>query len=155
MNYETCGEIELALSKYFNPRVNIIVPNVWWGLGLGHECDVFVLTPSMYAYEVEIKTSKADLIADLKKPHLHSDVKIKKLYFAIPKKMENCVDFIPSHAGILIVENNGLIEKRREAANNEKAIKLKDTQKQKLLHLGVMRIWGLKRRILDGSQRSS
>lgn len=154
MNFETCPEIEFVVARYFNPRVNIVVPNVWWGMGLNHECDIFILTPSGYAYEVEIKTSKSDLIADLKKPHLHNSTLIKKLYFAIPKKLENCVDFIPGHAGVLIVSDGGYLEKKREAINNEKAVKLKEIHKQKLLHLGVMRVWGLKRKLIYEAARS-
>ncbi len=72
-------DIECALATYFDPRRNLIVPNVWWGMGLNHECDLMVMTRSGYVYEVEIKTSKADLVRDLKKPHGHGDDKIRKL----------------------------------------------------------------------------
>ena len=64
-------EMEVALSKFFNPRQNIIVPNISWGMGGHHECDLMVLTQCNFAYEVEIKVSAADLKADAKKTHAH------------------------------------------------------------------------------------
>jgi len=62
----TSKEIEILVADYFNYRANLIVPNVSWGLGV-HECDILVLTKAGYAWEVEIKTSVADVKADLKK----------------------------------------------------------------------------------------
>ena len=76
----TVSEIELAVAHYFDPRRNIIVPNVWWGMGFNYECDLLVLTKAGYAYEVEIKTTKSDLKADLKKEHGHKSDKIRKLF---------------------------------------------------------------------------
>ena len=151
MKYESCAEIEIACARYFNHRVNIIVPNVWWGLGMNHECDLFVLTPAGFAYEVEIKTSKSDLKADLKKRHRHDSKLIKKLYFAVPKKLETCVELIPAHAGVLIVYPSGHVLKTREAENNKYAIRIPEAKKHKLLHLGLMRVWSLKKAVVDRS----
>ena len=157
MNYETCPEIEAAVVKYFDPRRCCIVPNVWWGLNLNHECDLFVLTKTGYAYEVEIKTSKSDIKADLKKAKIagnydkywHDSKKIHKLYFAIPAKLENCIDLIPNRAGILIVGTTGTIVKLREAKLNPDARKLNEKEILKLAHLGTMRIWTLKAALLS------
>ena len=65
--FDTAAEIEVVVAQYFDPRRNVIVPNVWWGWGLRHECDLVVMTKTGYAYEVEIKVSRSDLKADLKK----------------------------------------------------------------------------------------
>ena len=59
-------DIELAVSNYLNPRTNLIVPNVHWGMCL-HECDLLVITRSGYAWEVEIKVSRVDLIKNKEK----------------------------------------------------------------------------------------
>ncbi|MBT9170538.1 MAG: hypothetical protein DDT18_00881 [Actinobacteria bacterium] len=100
----TVSEIELAVADYFNPRVNLIVPNISWGMFL-HECDMLIVTKNNYAYEVEIKTTKSDLVADQKKRHNHSNKKIKKLYFAIPDYLLQYAEYIPDHAGIIVVAN--------------------------------------------------
>ena len=148
MNYETCPEIEAAVVKYFDPRRCCIVPNVWWGLDLNHECDLFVLTKTGYAYEVEIKTSKADLKADLKKRSGHHSKQIRKLYFAVPEKLEACIDLIPERAGVLVVRANGSCKKIREAKNNTDARKLSEAKQFGLARLGTMRIWPLKAALL-------
>jgi hypothetical protein len=144
MNFETCAEIESAVAVYFCPRRNLIVPNVWWGLELNHECDLFVLNQAGFAYEVEIKTSRADIKADLKKRNWHSSTKIRRLYFAIPGKLESSVNLIPESAGVLIVGTTGGVKKLREAKLNKDARQLTDREKIKLGHLAAMRIWPLK-----------
>jgi len=141
-----CIEIEVAVAEYFNPRTNLIVPNVSWGMFL-HECDLLVLTPSGYAYEIEIKTSKQDLIKDLDKPHKHDSKKIKKLYFAIPSKLIDCLSYIPERAGVIIVnEETRRCKKIREGKvwNN---YKFSDSDRYMLARLGSMRIWGLKKKL--------
>jgi hypothetical protein len=141
-----CIEIEVAVAEYFNPRTNLIVPNVSWGMFL-HECDLLVLTPSGYAYEIEIKTSKQDLIKDLDKPHKHDSKKIKKLYFAIPSKLVDCISYIPERAGVIIInEETRRCKKIREAKvwNN---YKFSDSDRYMLARLGSMRIWNLKQKL--------
>jgi hypothetical protein len=155
MNFETCPEIESAVARYFDPRRCTIVPNVWWGLDLNHECDLFVLTRSGYAYEVEIKVSRADLRADLEKRHRHVSASIRKLYFAIPEKLESCIDLIPVHAGILVVHPGGFVKKLREAKLNETARQLSVNKQIKLAQLGTMRIWKLKRIIMEMAKRKN
>jgi hypothetical protein len=97
------AEIEIAVARYFHPRVNLVVPNVSWGMGL-HECDLLVITRAGYAYEVEIKISKSDLKKDREKRHCHVSSRISRLYFAIPKELENCIDYVPERAGIISVD---------------------------------------------------
>ncbi len=149
MNFNTAVEIESRIAEYFDPRRNVIIPNVWWGMGFNHECDLLVLTRSGYAYEVEIKTSRADLKADLKKKNGHYSPKIRKLYFAIPENLKPHIDLIPERAGILMVMQGGkypgMIEKIREAKPQESAHRFTVEQRIKLAELGTMRIWPLKR----------
>jgi len=149
INYNHTAGIELAVAAYFDYRRNIVVPNVWWGFGLNHECDLLVMTGSGYCYEVEIKVSRSDLKADQKKRYGHASNKIRKLYFAIPTKLTPHVNLVPDRAGILIVGDGGYIRKHREAKPNQFCKQLGDKERAKLLTLGCMRIWKLKRIILD------
>jgi len=154
VNFDTASEIEYRVAKYFDPRRNIIVPNVWWGWGLNHECDLVVLTKSGYAYEVEIKVSKSDLRADLKKRWGHSSKRLRRLYFAVPEKLESCaLELVPKSAGILKIQQTdtgrwpypGNVSKVREAQINLEARRLNPEEELKLAALGTMRIWTLKR----------
>jgi len=144
MNYETVNEIEIAVARYFDTRVNMVIPNIFWGLDLQHECDLFILTKTGWAYEVEIKVCKYDLRNDAKKRHGHNSKLLRKLYFAIPEKLEPEIDNIPERAGVLIVNFRGLVRKAREATQNTLAIKIPDEKAIKLGRLAAMRIWNLK-----------
>ena len=141
------GDIEIVVARYLDPRVNLIVPNVSWGLGL-YEKDLFVLTPSGYAWEIEIKISKSDLIADKKKPHGHYSEKIKRLYFAVPEFLgKEALLHIPERAGLFIVidgEEQKYIRLLRPAKINKIARKLNDKEIEHLYKLAAMRIWSLK-----------
>lgn len=63
-----CIDIELAIFRLYDIRQHIIVPNVSDQMCLvPFETDMLVLTQSGYATGFEIKVSKSDLLADLKK----------------------------------------------------------------------------------------
>ena len=141
-------DIELSVANHFNPRVNIIVPNISWGMNT-HECDLLVLTKAGYATEIEIKISKADLIADKKKKHQHKSSKISRLYFAIPHYLlKICEEHIPEDAGIITVMNNGRMNIIRKAVKRND-YKFNSDEKLNLVRLGAMRIWPLKRILRD------
>ena len=152
------GDIEIAIARYLNPRQNLIVPNVSWGLGL-YEKDLLVLTQSGYAWEIEIKVSLSDLIADKKKIHHHYSEKIKRLYFAVPEALqEKALLHIPDRAGLFIIGTSE--EHRRNCVRygltnpyvrlikspkiNQLARKFTDKEIKKLYELAAMRIWSLK-----------
>lgn len=145
--FETAAEIEIAIASMFNPRQNAIAPNVSWGFGL-HECDLLIITKAGYAIEVEIKVTKSDIIADQKKRHHHHSNKIRKLYFAIPKKLEPHSDLIPLAAGIITVDYRGHKRITRAALPNRTAVKLEPKEVNEIYRLAALRIWGLKRKIL-------
>lgn len=154
INNMTLYEIELALAHYFNPRINIIVPNVYWGMGLRHECDLLVLRKTGYCAEIEIKRSRADCRADLNKKHGHASDLIRELWFAMPMDIyESCLDLVPERAGILTIERTEYgtgyrVDVRRGAKRNMKARRLTDQERMNLARLGCMRIWGLKRKLV-------
>lgn len=152
-NTISINEIELAIATKFGIRQNIIVPNISWGFNNLHECDVFVLRKTGYAVEVEIKRTKNDLLNDFKKKHGHKSNKIVEFYYAIPgEKINDWVQYIPEHAGILLYEKlkGGVIIKyHRFAIRNKTARKLTIEEQLKIARLGCMRIWGLKRGLIN------
>lgn len=148
------SDIELAVAKFFNWRMNLIVPNVFWGLGFLHELDVMVVTKAHYAYEIEIKVSLSDLKADLKKWHGHFNDRIRKLFFAIPKIMlEKSIEFIPQRAGILSVSQGLFVETVRPPKINKNAKPLDDKTISKLYQLAAMRTWALKTKLQEIRKR--
>ena len=145
--------MEEAVARYFGIRQNIIIPNISWGFNI-HECDLLIVRKSGHLLEVEIKISKSDLKNDVKKEHEHKDDRIRELWFAIPEYMEDCIEFVPERAGIIIVYMNDWVKKYccktlRKAVINSKATKLYDNEKLLITRLGTMRIWGLKRKIIN------
>jgi hypothetical protein len=150
----TTIEMEIYLSKFFNFRKNIIVPNVSWGLNI-HECDLFIISKSGYVTEIEIKISKSDLIKDKDKKHSHESNRIKNLYFAFPDNIdiEFIKEHIPRRAGIIIVKNNGICHIYRGSEINKKAVKLKEKEIYQVARLGAMRIWSLKNKIVKEKKK--
>lgn len=142
-------DIEIAVSKYFGPRKNIILPNISWGIGLKHECDLLIVTKSGYAYEVEIKVSRQDLLKDLKKPHKHEHFKLKKLFFAIPEYLKKDIESIPECAGILIIDENMRVELIRKAKTKGN-YKFNETDFFNLARLGGLRVLNLNKKLNKG-----
>jgi len=156
------AEIECLVADFFKPRINLVVPNVSWGFHGHHECDLFVITKSGYAYEIEIKISKSDLLADQKKNHNHRSNYIRDLYFAIPEHLLPFTDAIPARAGILVISAEPRtyygrkkygsdwffkVGVHRPAVSNTRAPKLTDKDRYCLARLGALRIWGLKKKL--------
>lgn len=153
-------DVEIAVVNHFNPRANLIVPNVHWGMFI-HECDLLMLSKAGYATEIEIKVSKSDLIADKKKKHGHKDERIKHLYFAIPKSLEAHTEHIPERSGIIIVSEKewwgmegGIRLKKTYLAcdiirspQTQSKYKFSDRERYELARLGALRIWGLKKKL--------
>lgn len=160
----TTIEIECEIAKYFDSRKNIIVPNISFGLSGMHECDMFIVRPTGFAIEVEIKISKSDLLADFKKWHQHIDTRhrICEFYYAMPKDLyEKCKDLIPENAGIITCEwvYNSYYAKwylitktERKAVRIKLAKPLTDAEQFKVAKLGTMRIWALKAKIIKNDK---
>jgi hypothetical protein len=146
------GHIELAVAKLIGYRRHTIVPNVSWGLGLNHECDLLVLDEKGRLTEIEIKISKSDLKADFKKMHGHTSNIISRLIYAVPVEMEDyTLTLIPKNAGLISVkhyeQNNRILcfahWVRRCVHDKNKDMPDRRTL-EKLYQLGCMRIWSLK-----------
>lgn len=161
MNYKTTAEIELAIAEFFNIRQHMIVPNIWWGMGLIHECDLFIVTKNGYVTEVEIKINRYDLKKDQKKWHKHQSNMIKRLFFAIPPELSEFRNYIPERAGIIVVygpnDECPYIKKysgpyckvERPAQINRAAKTLTDKEMLHLGRLAAMRIWSLNRALIE------
>ena len=139
--------VELAIARHFNYRQNIIVPNVFWGLGLSYEADMVVLRPSGWAIEIEIKVSAADIKRDLYKRHFaHCSPLFRQLWFAVPEALADN-GHIPTKAGVLGVKLSGnqyWVTAKRPPTPNRAARRWTEPERLKLMQLGLMRIWGLK-----------
>lgn len=138
-------QIEIAVAHFFNSRQNLIVPNVSWGLGFHYEIDVLVLTPANYAYEIEIKTSASDLRRDKNKKYWHNSTRIRRLYFAIPEKLQNlALAEIPPHSGLIVIGDMGETRPIKPAETILSAKKFTEKERQHLYELAAMRVWSLK-----------
>jgi hypothetical protein len=116
---------------------------------INHECDLLIVTPGGTCSEVEIKISREDLLADKLKRHNHpSSGLIHKLWFALPHYMEDCIEHIPSEAGVLLVNgyhrNNVRVVREPQL---RKVAKWSVEQKLKLYRLASMRTWSLKQSV--------
>lgn len=161
----TTLEMEIELMNHFDFRRNVIVPNVsdWSGL-LRFEADILSLTKSGFATVTEIKISKSDLKADLKKRHiqliddkLFFFEKIKYFYYAVPKFLEeDALNQIPEFSGLLVLDHretfvgSKIFVKFFKEIRKPKTInryKWSDKERNKLMRLGCMRIKTLKQNI--------
>lgn len=138
-------EIEIAIANHFNPRRNLIVPNVSWGMGM-HECDLLIVSRSGYATEIEIKVSRSDLIKDAEKKHGHRHNKISRLYFAIPSSLVPHIQYVPDHAGIVEVRGLWDLHWIRNAPALNK-YQFTSQEMYDLARLGSLRVWPLKRKL--------
>jgi hypothetical protein len=153
----TTSEMEVAIAKYFNYRTHIVIPNLSWGF-FSHECDLFLIRKSGFGFEVEIKRSKSDMLADFKKYHGHVDRKnrIVQLYYAFPiELLPKVEDLVPEDCGIITVkkyksvgnEYRAYASMHREAKRRKGAKKLTQTEQLKITRLASMRIWTLKEKL--------
>lgn len=147
-------EMELAVATNFGVRKHVIVPNVSRGLKI-HECDLLVLRETGYALEVEIKRSVSDMRKDLNKKHAHVDPlnRIKELWFAVPESIAGKIEgMLPEGAGLIVCRRGrGGVRARRvvKAKPIKGAVPFKDHEAEQLKRLGAMRVWGLKRKLIN------
>jgi hypothetical protein len=147
------GHIEVAVARLLNYRVYTIVPNVYWGLGLRHECDMLALDTDGRFTEIEIKISAQDLRQDFKKKHGHRSKIISRLVYAMPEALCKSHGYlIPKEFGIISVKATdikygGVIYTAswfRNAKHDKTKPKPDAKTVTKFMQLGCMRIWSLK-----------
>jgi len=143
-------EMEQHVVRHLGLRRKYIVPNVSWGWNLKHEADLIVVSKNLWAVEIEIKVSAADLKADAKKEKWlrEYDDKISKLIYAVPADLfDLCKQSVPEFCGILAFNENGSLAASRKAKEiPAKKPRRKITEKEliSLLRLGCMRLWSVK-----------
>jgi hypothetical protein len=150
----TENEIAQYLARYVFPcRRYLCVPNS--NQFLAWEADLLVMAPSFWLYEVEIKSTVADLRRDMKKQKhnfVHGSISrllIRKMYYAMPLHVFDRVRDappIPEHAGIITINpeeehKSNQAERVREAVPNPYARKLNERERFKLARLGALRYW--------------
>lgn len=132
-------------SSPFYYRKCVVVPNVYWGMNINHECDILAVTKSRCAHEIEIKISRADMKRDLEKKHNHYDARIRCLWYAGPKELEaTFLEFCPKDAGIILIteaNNKKIVTITRKATPKRNANKFTEAEIAKLCALGLMRYW--------------
>lgn len=141
---------EIARFLFDATRYSCVV-NVSYGF-LNHEADMLIMNGTRRLYEVEIKTTLADLKADFKKNHGHNDPKIERLFYAVPAPLlEKAQHIIPEQYGIISVNLerlphfNLLSAERVREAKKLRDYQLNDKQVIQLLRLGTMRYWTRRR----------
>ncbi len=168
----TTLEIELAIMGEFNYRQNLIVPNITNQMALlSFETDMLVVKPSGIAYGFEIKVTKADLKADLNKPHVVNAIlyanrniqgierfygKFRHFYYAVPDYLEkDALEIIPDFCGLYVFKKSLVgyeVVKSFTLIKTPKKLfdyKWSDKERLEVARLGTMRIVGLKRKIND------
>lgn len=146
------GHIEVMVSILLDYRLYTIVPNVSYGLGLNHECDLLALDSNGRFTEIEIKTTLSDLKADFKKGHGHKSKFISRLIYAFPEEiLEKGLPLIPEKCGIIIIKKKTHVlgdahyaEWHRRCRHDPLKEKPSQAMINKFYHLGCMRIWTLK-----------
>jgi len=125
------------------------------------ETDILILTQSSYATGFEIKVSKADLLADLKKKQytkfknsgqhlqeLYYAKKFKYFYYAVPKHLEEtALDMIHEFIGLYVYEHFDDKVPTFKCVKEPKKLKSEpwtDRNVNEVLRLGCMRINTLK-----------
>jgi hypothetical protein len=159
-------EIELQLFKKFDVQKTLNATNITRKSKiLDFEADYISLSEAGYATAIEIKITKSDLKADLKKKHIARltsaplkswgkrtalDIYYKRLkyfYYAVPPKLiETALDQIPDFAGLMEVTENGInvIRKPQVLFN----FKWNDVLRYKLARLGSIKAYNLKNKIV-------
>lgn len=144
----------LRYCGYWNPRADLMVPNVSWGL-LPYEADFIIMTPNGYLTEIEIKRSFEDFKADFKKNHEHDDERIYHFYYCVPAGIKDkVIEFLNetykysgerSKPALLTYNELGNITKERygysDARRNPKVRKLFLEEQLKLAKLAAFRYW--------------
>jgi hypothetical protein len=145
-------DVQYAIIHHWQNSGNMFIPNLCSGYG---EMDVLRLTKAGYAYEFEVKISRSDFKADIKKTHKHhcySVVFEKKTdawiehngkkgipnYFAyVAPKGIIPVELVPEYAGLYeFDESTGLIitVKTPPRIHNEKQKDFWETKALQSLH---------------------
>lgn len=162
-------EIQARIMFDFDFRHNLTVCNITDQTYLvGFETDVIVLTKAGYAHGFEVKISKSDLLADLKKNHLskliesgYSPSFVSKYYgrfkhfsYVVPVELKDvALEVIPPFCGLYVFcKESGPWRSRLEVIRNPKKLfdfAWPEKDQFYLARLGAMRNYRLMRTLVD------
>lgn len=142
----------------FDWRRNVVVPNLSWGLGLGWEVDLGVLSDAGWFTEVEIKVSIADFKKDAEKWRHRLEAspghesKTRRKFYAMPHEINEKRNGygmredlpIPPGYGLIVVtggHNGDAAKIVQEAPVNQAARKLRADEQRDMMRLGYIRFW--------------
>lgn len=145
------------VARFFGIRNNIIVPNVSWGFFKTHEADMVIIDKAGFMTEVEIKRSWRDFLADFKKASTHDEGKVSYKYFAVPAEISGKVQqYLTEHDhkewGVISYDESARIYNISYPSNNgykDPTKKLTTEEQLSIARLGCMRIWSLKKKLID------
>lgn len=136
-------------SSPFRARTQVaVVPNVSWAL-LPYEADLLVVSKAGYLTEVEIKVTMADWRQDFLKHKWDAfgfpkPEQIKRHYYACPealaKRYPEIEAMMPFGSGVISVGEKR-VEILKEAKTKPNHRRLKDSEIQILLRLGMLKAW--------------
>lgn len=164
--------VGMPYSPYYI-RQNIVVPNVDWGF-LNHEADLLIMNKTRHLIEIEIKRTWTDFMADFKKSHTHHDKKLSYFYYAVPESIGErvfnylyegeyraknywdrsevlrCSEHNTNMCGLIVygerIFHNYCLTVGARKMND---YKVTIEEELKLLRLGNMRVWGLKKKLSE------
>lgn len=143
-------------------RSVLVIPNCHW---TGHEADLLVVEQKLRLIDVEIKISRADLRADIKKdkwwsgrpwsqratPRTRNEwpPKVWKHYYAVPASIwtEKLYESIPRNSGVILLHEplkarpNHWLHVLRRATPNKEAKAISASDAVDLARLASLRMW--------------
>lgn len=125
----TSKDILKPVQRYFYEKGNILQIAGYCGMGVFNP-DIFIITKSLLAIDVEIKVSKSDFKADFKKgvKHLYLKNGISKqayFYYAVPFGLIK-LEEIPKYAGLIYVDGNRVEVIKKAPRLHNKKIEISD-----------------------------
>jgi hypothetical protein len=162
MSAWTEGRIGTALARGPFAGHLCAVPNCTW---IGHECDILVVAKNLKVIDVEVKVSRSDLRADIRKDkwwrrtgfwtggkrpepvRIEWPDRVWKHYYCIPSEIwtDDLLDAIPKCSGVLLIRDDGrpvprVVVRRRVTACPD-AKPLKPEAIVTIARLASLRMW--------------
>lgn len=158
---------ELAMNT-FNKKYLMVVPNCYW---TGNECDLLIVTENLRIIDIEIKTSKSDLFADLVKDKWFQNwdykidgprtgdyrerqrkrewpKKVWKHYYVMPSYIwdDKFLEKLPNKSGIMLInEETMAIKVIRKSSPNKDAKQIDAEDAIDIARLISLRMWNMVR----------
>ncbi|ASD50429.1 hypothetical protein FDI24_gp148 [Acidovorax phage ACP17] len=155
---------QMVFQQVLKSSAMLVVPNCYW---TGYECDLLAIEKGMRIIDIEVKISRADLKADMKKDKWWHTLswrcegppnprpwppKVWKHWFALPEGIwdDSLYSSIPANSGVMLMEDNRQrIRIARAPRPNRDAPKIEAADAINLARLSNYRLWGAQQRIWE------